>query len=102
MRSDFSLNNVRKGVCKEETNSEKTKTTLGKSDILYSFGLDLSGFKLATFHIGEKVLRTCLSREGSQNTFFILGHKKKGRPFLNVRVFEFTKKHKKRKKQLHV
>ena len=56
-----------------------------------SFGLDLSGFRLATFHIREKVLRICVSREGSQNTFFILEHQKEGRPFLNVRVFGLYK-----------
>ena len=46
--------------------------------VLYSLGLDLSGFRLATFHIREKVLRICVSREGSHSMFFILGHKKKG------------------------
>ena len=40
---------------------------------IYSFGLDLSGFRLTSFYIREKVLRICVSREGSQNMFFILG-----------------------------
>ena len=42
---------------------------------LYSFGLDLlSGFRIASFHIREKVLRICVSREGSQNMFSYLGN----------------------------
>ena len=30
-------------------------------------------FSYFSFYIREKVLRICVSREGSQNTFFILG-----------------------------
>ena len=30
------------------------------ADIIYSFGLDLSGFRITSFHIMEKVLRICV------------------------------------------
>ena len=42
--------------------------------VIYSCGLDLSGFRIASFHIREKVLRICVSREGSQNMFLYLGN----------------------------
>ena len=45
-----------------------------KISSLYSFGLDLSGFRIASFHIMEKVLRICVSREGSQNVLSYLGN----------------------------
>ena len=53
--------------------SRKWKGNSNFPGVIYSyFGLDLSGFRLASFRIRERVLRICVSREGSQNMFFIL------------------------------